>query len=49
MPSMTGRGATQKPMRHPVMANALETPSTMTVRLRTSGPNVAGCTKRASP
>ena len=36
-------------MRQPVMANALDTPSAMMVRLRTSGPKVAGCTKRASP
>ena len=49
MAAITSRGAMPKPMRQPVMAYDFETPSTMTVRRRTSGPKVAGSTKRAPP
>ena len=47
--SITAGGASANPIRHPVIAYALETPSAMMVRLRTSGPKVAGWTNVASP
>ena len=47
--STSAFGAHANPMRHPVMANALDTPSMMTVRARTSGEMVAGWKNFAFP
>ena len=43
---MSGTGASDQPMRHPVIAKVFDTPSTMTMRSRRSGAIFAADSKR---